>query len=360
MKLEVSIVDNKALIFLEESFLKPLLEDESITDISYNGKDIYYLHNELGRNKADFTITSEEAKSFLRHLANLSEQQFSYTQPILDITCGKYRVNATFSTISRKDNNKAFTFSIRIASLTPRITDESGFLDDRLITLFKVLLNNKVSMVIGGTTGTGKTELQKYLISSLKENTRVIIIDNVLELDGIQTFDHLDVSVWQADDRNNVINIQSLVKNGLRSNPDWMIVAESRGAEMIEVLNSSMTGHPIITTVHAYDCESIPNRMSRMVMMNDKKMDYKDVYYDICHHLPIAIFLRRTMINGKVHRYVEKVIETSIEGRHNIIYCLKDNKPWFGKFRFALAKRLRNVNDGLFISTFIGRDKEFV
>lgn len=351
-------MDNKALIFLEESFLKPLLEDELITDISYNGKDIYYLHNETGRQKADFTITNEEAKSFLRHLANLSEQQFSYTQPILDISFGKYRINATFSTIARKDNNKTFTFSIRIASLKPKITNTSGFLDDRLITLFKVLLDHKISIVIGGRTGTGKTEFQKYLISSLEEKTRVIIIDNVLELDGVESFSHLDVNVWQADDRNNNINIQNLVKNGLRSNPDWIIVAESRGAEMIEVLNSSMTGHPIITTVHAYDCESIPNRMSRMVMMNDKKMDYKDIYYDICHHLPIAVFLRRNEVNGKVYRYIDKIIEVSTEGRHNILYTLKDNKPWFGKFRFSLAKRLKDVNDGLFISTFIEREKQ--
>ena len=99
------------------------------------------------------------------------------------------------------------------------------------------MIDNKISIVIGGVTGTGKTEFQKYLISSLDSKTRVIIIDNVLELDSIGAFSHLDLNIWQSDDKNGSSNIQNLVKNALRNNPDWIIVAESRGSEMIEILN---------------------------------------------------------------------------------------------------------------------------
>ena len=35
----------KSLKFIEDSFLAPLLEDANVTDISYNGESIYYLHN---------------------------------------------------------------------------------------------------------------------------------------------------------------------------------------------------------------------------------------------------------------------------------------------------------------------------
>ena len=35
--------------FIENSFLKPLLEKEGVTDITYNGADIYYVTNQNGR-----------------------------------------------------------------------------------------------------------------------------------------------------------------------------------------------------------------------------------------------------------------------------------------------------------------------
>ena len=354
MRLEVVILDSRAVSFIEESFLKPLLEIEGVTDISFNGKAIFYLHNELGRLKSDILVSNEDVKAFLRHLANLCEQQFSYMNPFLDISIGKYRLNAVFHTVGRNENNKVYTFSLRIASSELKIYEGCDFLDENLNVLFKTLLNNNVSIVIGGITGSGKTEFQKYLIHSLKENTRLIVIDNILELDGIKEFDHLDLTIWQSDEKLHSTSIQNLVKNALRNNPDFIVVAESRGAEMIEVLNSSMTGHPIITTIHSYDAESLPNRMSRMVMMNDKKMDYKDVYYDVCHHFPIAIYLERDMKDGKVHRYIKKVLEISNDGNHNTLYEKINNQPIYGKFKYDLTNRLINV-DPLFKAVFLDR-----
>lgn len=354
MRLGVVILDNRVISFIEESFLKPLLQIEGVTDISFNGKSIFYLHNELGRLKSDISVSNEDVKAFLRHLANLCEQQFSYMNPFLDISIGKYRLNAVFHTVGRNENNKVYTFSLRIASSKLKIYEGSEFLDENLNILFKTLLRNNVSIVIGGITGSGKTEFQKYLIHSLADNTRLIVIDNILELDGIKEFNHLDLTIWQSDEKMDSTSIQNLVKNALRNNPDFIVVAESRGAEMIEVLNSSMTGHPIITTVHSYDAESLPNRMSRMVMMNDKKMDFKDVYYDVCHHFPIAIYLERTIKDGKVHRYIKKVLEISKDGKHNILYEKTSDKPIYGKLRYDLVKRLNDV-DPLFKSIFLDR-----
>lgn len=44
----------KVYDFIKNSFLKPLILDEDVTDISYNGKDIYYQNNIFGRKKIRF------------------------------------------------------------------------------------------------------------------------------------------------------------------------------------------------------------------------------------------------------------------------------------------------------------------
>ena len=320
-------MDNyKAKSFLEEGFLSPLLSDPGVTDISYNGVDIFYLHNEYGRCKSNIELSQNDAKSFLRHISNISEQQFSYTNPILDVSFDKYRLNAVYSNIGRINNDRGFTFSIRIASSELKINEHNDSIPLKVINILKEALDKGDSIVIGGRTGTGKTELQKYLLSSLRPKTRIVVIDNVLELGLNKSFSHLDLNIWQADEKNKYTNIQSLVKNALRSNPDWLIVAESRGEEMIDVLNSVMSGHPIITTIHTYDVETMPSRMTRMVLMNEKKMDYKDVLKDIYMHIPIYIYMEREIVDDKVKRYISKIMRISENGKREIIYDLKDDQ----------------------------------
>ena len=207
---------SKTITFIENSFLKELLEKEDITDISYNGQDIFYVDNYLGRLKSDISINKQDAKDFVRQIANLTEKQFSYQNPKLDVSFGKYRFNAVHQSVSRKHNDECVCFSLRIASSILRFENDDG-LNQEVRELLSILIDSNVSIVIGGITGSGKIELQKYLISHMKDCTRVIVIDNILELDQFVTNDNLDLNVWQVDDKREEASIQNLVKNALRS-----------------------------------------------------------------------------------------------------------------------------------------------
>ena len=312
---------DKALQYVEESFLKSIIADSAITDISFNGESIFFQHNDFGRLKSDVLINQMEARDFIRQISNLTEQQFSFQNPILDVTVGKYRINAVHQSIGRVNNRQALTFSIRIASLEPKITDDSGFVSRELSSLFEVLIYSHCSMVIGGLTGTGKTEFQKYLLRKMNEKDKSVIIDNFFELDQVRLNSDCDINSWQVDDRSPNSSIQTLVKNALRSNPDWLIVAEARGPEMLDVFNSMLTGHPIITTIHAQNMESMPIRMTRMIMMADKRTDYDKIEDDLNEHLHFYIYLSKSENpDGSIHRYIEEVGEMSRDGRFNIIY----------------------------------------
>ncbi len=179
--------------------------------------------------------------------------------------------------------------------------------------------------MFGGLTGSGKTEFQKFLLSRMEKNTRVIIIDNVCELDYVDINPNLDMNVWLANDEKKESNVQSLVRNALRSNPDWLIVAEARGEEMLDVLNSALTGHPILTTIHALDIESIPQRMTRLVMMGDKKSNHEDIYNDIVYHFRFFIYLKRDYQNGRVVRFIDEISYLS----KNIWYPIYKNGQIF-------------------------------
>ena len=344
----------KAVNFLEESFLKDLLTNPQVTDISYNGEDFFYVDNDFGRLKSDLSIEKTAAKDFIRQIANLSEKQFSFQSPVLDVSIGRYRINALHQSICRKNNEESICFSIRIASSSLKF-EENDSLSEELKELLQVLVDSNVSIVIGGLTGSGKTELQKYLISLMKENTRAIVIDNILELDQFKTKQCLDLNIWQVDEKREEASIENLVRNALRSNPDWLIVAESRGKEMLDVLNSSLTGHPIITTLHAFDINTMPNRMVRMVMMNEQKMSFKDVYNDISYHMRFYIYLKRKYLNdGYVSRYISSIAYLNTHGMETIYDSDGESRNYTLLSKEASKLLELSHTSNLFKATFIG------
>ena len=345
----------KLIEYLESSFLRDLLALESVTDISYNGESIYYIDNRFGRLKRDVEVEPQLVKDFIRQIANLSEKRFSYQSPELDVSFGKYRLSALHQSICRKGNVECVCFSIRISSSKVRIEENEQFFPREVIDLLDVLINSNVSIVIGGLTGSGKTELQKYLLTRMIENTRTIVIDNILELDQLKIEKDLDLNIWQVDENRSKASIQSLVRTALRSNPDWLIVAESRGQEMLEVLNSSLTGHPIITTIHALDVESMPYRMVRMVMMNEQKMDFNDVYQDIAYHLRFYIYMKRKYLhNGAVLRYISSIAYLNGKEMEEIYGSDGVNKKYKSLSNQALTLLNLTVVSDLFKKTYLG------
>lgn len=324
-------MNEKLITFIEDSFLSPLLKDEMVTDVSYNGVSVFYMHNKFGRKRADLKANSNEVLDFIRQIANFSEKQFSFSTPILDISVGKYRINAVHPSIVRVKNDKVCSFAMRIGSEETRIKEDSTFMNKKCSEYLLDALKQGKSIVIAGPTGSGKTELQKYLLTKLRPNSRVIIIDNIQELENIRVNEDLDITSWQISQTNPNASIQELIRNALRSNPDWLVIAESRGKEMNDALNSVMTGHPIITTLHAKSLEAIPKRIARMILSADTTQKHEDILEDVNEHLKVYVFLnRRFKSNGEVVRFIESIGEIDDDGKMKIIYRKgKDEEDWF-------------------------------
>ena len=309
----------KLIEFIENSFLKELLERESITDISFNGEKLFYQDNLSGRLQSDLVVTNDEVYAFLRQIANLTDQQFSIANPILDVGVGRYRISALHSSLARKNRDKVFNFSIRLGYDKLRIKDDGSFINKRALSLLDEAINKKCSIVIAGKTGTGKTEFQKFLISRMNENTRIILIDNINEFETNYFKDNLDSQTWLVNNQKN--NFDDLIKNALRNNPDWLVVGEARGEEMKACLNSTMSGSPTITTMHARDSESIYHRIARMCMINSKNLVFEETLEDVKEHFKFLVYVKK-IFDEKTKSYVRYVdsISTNDKGKFLEVY----------------------------------------
>lgn len=350
----------QGLDFLYSSCFGRYFKKDNITDVTFNGIDVFYVDNNLGRIKSDLRFSQEDARGFIRQLANIAEKQFSIASPNLDITIGKFRINAMHQSLGRADDEQVITFSIRIASEKIRIYEDDDFLTSEIKELFDVLMISHQSVVIGGLPGTGKTELQKYLLTRLPKDQRVIVVDNVSELETVRDYTDYDLTMWQYNENNNNASLPMLIKAALRNMPDWLILAEGRGKEMLDILNSAVTGLPIVTTLHSFDAHSIPIRMARLVMQNEENNRYEDILSDIKYHFRYYVYLKKDKEpSGKVKRYIASIMHLDPTGKETLIYSDDLEKKRYGKIdRDSLMLLKIKRNQTAFIKYFIGEKHE--
>lgn len=294
----------KVTSFVEESFLSPLLKRPGLTDVSFNGECLFYEDCKQGRRRSGIAISNDDVGAFLRQIANMCERQFSYMSPILDVSFSRYRLNATFQSITRVFERKTFSFSLRIGHDGSAVSDDDSFFPGESKKMLLQAISRGESVVIAGETGAGKTELQKFLLMNLPMSTRVIVIDNVGELERCRGDGLLDLTSWMVDERFPDATFPALIRNALRNNPDYLVVAEARGGEMLSTLNAVMSGHPIITTLHARDIQAIPYRMARMAQSGDRNLVYDDLLGDIYHHFGLLAYVKKSFQNNRVYRRI--------------------------------------------------------
>lgn len=334
---------NKCIELIENLF--PFLKkNETITDIQYNGDSLYAQDNKIGRYKLEQEVSKDNIFQLIKKIANYSLKPFSTTDPILDVAFGNYRLSAMHPSLARVKNEKVTTFSLRVISPTLKIKNNDISLCPFCVhNLLSILVKNYQSIIISGLTGSGKTELQKYLVSKINDEDRIIIIEESYETYLKELYPKKDITTWISSAQN-TDNLANLIKTALRHNPDWIIVAESRGNEVFEIINSISTGHPMITTIHCDSAESSLNRIIKM-FKKDIEFDEKSMLNDIASNLKIGIHIQKYKLNNQIVRKINEIVEY-IPAKNgysfNTIFKLnEDLSVFYGKISNNLIKELK-------------------
>lgn len=287
---------DKVIKLLEKSVFAPLLLREDVTDISYNGETIFYFSTKEGRKKYK-RAESFEMMTLVRNIANLTNKRFSYTDVFLDASFAKYRFSAMHHAIGRHNFQEVVTFALRINN--EYLQKNNDYVSEQEKAILEQILLARKSIVICGATGVGKTTMQKYLLTLLAKQSRVIVIDNVLELDEVKVLNkNIDLTLWQLGEQSEK-EINDFIKRALRFHPDYLIVAESRGSEMKEIYQGAITGHPNIFTIHAENTNLAYQRMKYLCQEEQIETMYEA--------FPYIIFLEKTNTMDGVVRAIETI-----------------------------------------------------
>ena len=285
--------------------LTEFLEDDDVTDISYsNGGQVWLKTLSKGIYQVERPdINNPFMEKLAFQCANVMGRTFNMAHPFLDAESAELRMNFVHESIAT--NGVACLMRKTPAKIR---LNKTKLLDEQYITeqmhdfLIKCVWGH-CNILVAGETGSGKTELVKYLASNTKENEKIISIEDTLELHLDKIFPHRDIVAMKT---NNIASYSDSLVACMRQNPIWILLAEVRSAEAVmAVRNSISSGHHVISTIHADKASSIPMRMYALL---EGSQDIEQYLSSIHRYVQIGIYVKG-YFSKALNRFQREIME---------------------------------------------------
>jgi pilus assembly protein CpaF len=249
--------------------LEPLLDDPTITEIMVNDPQNVFIEREGRIEQVDVHFRSEaDLRHVIDRIVAPIGRRIDESSPLVDARLPDgSRVNAIIPPLAiggpaltiRKFSREPFTLE-RLVSL--------GTIDQEIAAFLENCIGRRVSLIISGGTGSGKTSTLNALGLCIPHGERLITIEDAAELQ--LRYPHLVSLESRPPNIEGVgeIPIRTLVRNALRMRPDRIIIGEVRGGEAFDMLQAMNTGHRgSLTTLHANSPDDAMVRLESMVLM---------------------------------------------------------------------------------------------
>ncbi len=321
---------------LDLGFVDILISDSGIEELTINGSqfEVMIYHRKHGWLKTNLKfLNDDEIKNIATRVALENKKFFSNLNPLLDAHLrGGHRVNATMDPISTRGS----TMTIRRFSDKPwTITDlmMSGTANAATLALIWIAIENELSIIVAGGTGSGKTSYLNSISTFMPANQRIISVEDTREirLPGYAHWVPMEARQPNPEGKGG-ISMLDLIVNSLRMRPDRIIIGEIRKKEEAEVLFEAMrTGHSVYGSFHATNAEETVIRLSSPPIEIPKMT---------LSSLGLIVIQHRDRRNGK--RMTLQVAEMDREGNESVViqYSPTQEKQIFKKKPTRMIKML--------------------
>lgn len=161
---------------------------------------------------------------------------------VQDLSLAALDAQGTFAATAKSD----LSAPRRIAPEIIALADQRRWAD-----FFAAAVRTRLTILVSGGTGSGKTTFLNALLKEVPNAERLIAIEDTPEVQLIQP-NSIGLVAVKGDLGEARVDVDQLLQAALRMRPDRLLVGEVRGAEAFAFLRAINTGHPgSITTVHA-------------------------------------------------------------------------------------------------------------
>src|SRR6478609_7201540 len=294
--------------------LEPLLKDPTVNDILINGHECVYVERFGLLERLPVRFKDEQhLLRIINKIVAAVGRRVDESHPLCDARLlDGSRVNVAVRPIGvdgplvsiRKFSKKPFNLNklVDVGALRPPMAE-----------VLAAAVKSRVTTIISGGTGSGKTTMLNALSAFISEKERLLTIEDAAELQLQQPHVGRMETRPPSIEGKGEIRQRELVKNALRMRPDRIILGECRGEEAFDMLQAMNTGHEgSMATIHANTPRDAISRLEQMLGMTGMPMTVQSIRSQISSAIDIIVQLTR-LSDGK--RKVTSVAEvTGMEG----------------------------------------------
>ncbi len=257
--------------------LETLLKDDSVNDILVNGPKQIFVERDGKLQISDVTFKDE------RHLLRIIDKIVSAvgrrvdeSNPYVD---ARLKDGSRFNAMVPPIAVDGSLVSIRKFKKDKLGIDDLvnfGAFTEEMAAYLQAAVATRLNIIVSGGTGSGKTTTLNALSSFIDNAERILTIEDTAELQLQQTHVGRMESRPPNVEGKGEVSPRDCLKNALRMRPDRIIVGETRGDEVIDMLQAMNTGHDgSMTTIHANNPRDAISRLENMIAMAGVEMPLK-------------------------------------------------------------------------------------
>jgi len=249
---------------VQNGVLEPLLRDPYIEDIHCTGpKEISLYHKVFGMSETNIKFESLDALD--RYAKGMSERMgrpASISRPIID---GALPDGSRINIVYADDVSVAGpTFTIRKFATEPISAPQLAkwnTMSAQQAAYLWLCLENGMSVFVCGETASGKTTLLNAIFPFIRYDQKIFSAEDTLEVQPPQeVWQQLSTREFGPEDSR--VDTFALLRAGLRSRPNYIIVGEIRGKEGNVAFQAMQTGIPVMATFHAASVKRMIQRFT--------------------------------------------------------------------------------------------------
>jgi pilus assembly protein CpaF len=294
--------------------LEALLEDPQVTEIMVNGPKTIFIERRgrIAQSELEFENETQLRRVIDRIVARIG-RRVDESSPMVDARLQDgSRVNIIIPPLAVQGSS----VTIRKFSRSPYRVDDLvsfGTLNQDMASFIRACVRSRISMVVSGGTGSGKTTTLNVLSNFIPDNERVVTVEDTAELQLRQrNLVSLEARSANVEGRG-LVSIRDLVVNALRMRPDRIVVGECRSAETLDMLQAMNTGHDgSMTTVHANSPKDALNRIETMVIMGGSDLPFQAIREQIVGGITLLVQQARLRDGRRVVTHISEI--TGLDG----------------------------------------------
>ncbi|MEY8830318.1 CpaF family protein [Sedimentitalea sp. XS_ASV28] len=294
--------------------LEALLQDDSINDILVNGPQQVFVERNGRLELSEVTFKDE------RHLLRIIDKIVSAvgrrvdeSNPYVDARLADgSRFNAMVPPIA-VDGSLVSIRKFRKDKLGIDDLVNYGAFSEEMAAYLQAAVATRLNVIVSGGTGSGKTTTLNALSSFIDNGERILTIEDTAELQLQQTHVGRMESRPPNVEGKGEVSPRDCLKNALRMRPDRIIVGETRGEEVIDMLQAMNTGHDgSMTTIHANSARDGISRLENMIAMAGIEMPLKAMRSQISSAVNLIVQVSRLQDGSRRMTSITEI--TGMEG----------------------------------------------